>query len=112
MGVAHNSPFRQSPMERHGSLPRRVRSGPIVRVTSLPDVKGGGVLRTAPSTVSVESTSSGKSGVSYRFQPVSDSDAIVEVSVLLYEQYLLLVVLAYMISLSISLGWCDGSYTW
>lgn len=77
-----HSPSRQSPMERQGSLSRKTR--PMVRVTSMPDVPTGGVvggagLRTAPSTVSVESSSSGRSGISYRFQPVADSDAIVEV---------------------------------
>lgn len=71
---------RQSPMERQGSLQRRPRSSPIVRVTSMPDVKNpGGSLRAAPSTVSVESSSSGRSGVSYRFQPACDSEAVVEV---------------------------------
>lgn len=80
MGVHHNSPSRQSPMERRGSLSRRTRSGPIVRVTSMPDVKDTGGLKAAPSTVSVESSSSGRSGVSYRFQPNTDSDAVVEVS--------------------------------
>ena len=84
MGGHNNSPSRQSPMERRGSFPRRTRSGPIVRVTSMPDVKGTGTgLRSAPSTVSVESSSSGRSGVSYRFQPTTDSDAVVEVNKLI-----------------------------
>ena len=64
-------------MERRGSLPRR--TSPMVHV-SMPDVKGPG-LRSAPSTVSVESSSSGRSNVSYSFQPSPrDPDTIVEVS--------------------------------
>ena len=79
--MAH-SPTRQqernSPMERRGSLPRRTHPSPMVRVTSMPDVKNGG-LRSAPSTVSVESSSNGRSGVSYKFQPSYDSNTFVEV---------------------------------
>ena len=78
-----HSPTRQqdrnSPMERRGSLPRRTRSGPMVRVTSMPDVKNSNGLRPAPSTVSVESSSNGKSGVSYKFQPINDAQTFVEV---------------------------------
>ena len=80
-----SSPTRQqgngSPMERRGSVPRRTSSGPIVRVTSMPDVKNTGGMQTAPSTISVESSSSGRSGISYKFKPINDSKTFVEVGV-------------------------------
>ena len=49
----------------------------MVRVTSLPDVQGG--MRPAGSMVSVESSGSGRTGVSYRVHPSIDSEAVVEV---------------------------------
>ena len=67
-------------MERQGSLSRRTRSAvPMVRVTSMPDVKGG--MRPAGSCVSVESSGSGRTGVSYRVHPNIDNEAVVEVRV-------------------------------
>ena len=69
-------------MERRGSLPRRTRPGSMVRVTSMPDVKennGGSGLYSVPSIVSVESSSNGRSGISYKFQPSKDSQTFVEV---------------------------------
>lgn len=69
-------------MERQGSLSRRTRSAvPMVRVTSMPDVKGG--MRPAGSCVSVESSGSGRTGVSYRVHPNIDNEAVVEVRVIL-----------------------------
>ncbi|XP_003388322.1 PREDICTED: uncharacterized protein LOC100631703 [Amphimedon queenslandica] len=69
------SPNRSSPNERSSRRPR----GPMVRVTSLPDVQGG--MRPAGSMVSVESSGSGRTGVSYRVHPSIDSEAVVEVGV-------------------------------
>ena len=66
-------------MERRGSS-RRSRSSPIVRVSSMPSVKTNRTgLHAAHSTMSVESSSSGRSGVAYCFYPSSDHDTLVEV---------------------------------